>query len=152
MMYCTASIEPRVICQFITAVAAQYCYDYVLDLVYEYRPRLLTLLQFHAFHLYAEEVGLHILPFPAAAALAVLQLYLLHRRYELVGIILVTGLLLEQFVVQHLAPVQKSGYPHAVHYAAKYKYCKYQTVVHQQYHPENYKTQQGEQHPPAPGR
>ena len=53
-------------------------YYYVLQLVYEYASRLLCLLQLQALHLHAEEVGLCVLPFPAAPLPAVLQLYFLH--------------------------------------------------------------------------
>ena len=74
-------------------------YDDVFHLVDEDASCLLGLLQFERLHLHREEVGLCVLPFPPPPAFAVLQLYFLHGGDELVGFVLVLGLLFEQLVV-----------------------------------------------------
>ena len=83
----------------------------VLKFVDEYAACLLCLLKLETSHLHVEKVCLSVLPFPAAATAAVLKLYLLHGCDELISLVGVYRLLLEQFVVKHLAASEKRCYP-----------------------------------------
>ncbi len=120
-------------------------YD-VLYLVYEDGACLLGLLKPEGLHLHGKEVGLCVFPFPPAAAFAVLELYLLHRRDELESPVLVYGLLLEQLVVYHLAPAQEHGYPDAVGRAPGKEDGKYQLVVDEEDNSENKEAEESENH------
>lgn len=61
----------------------------VLYFVDEDAACFLCLLQFQVLHVGFEKFGLHVFPLPAAALLAVLQLYPLHGGDELVGFVVV---------------------------------------------------------------
>ena len=57
---------------------------------------------------------LRVLPFPTASLLTVLKLDFLHGRDELVGLVVVDGLLLEELIVQHFAAAQKKRHPQTI--------------------------------------
>ena len=117
--------------------------DDVLHLVDEDTAGLLRLLQLQRLHLYVEEVHLRILPFPPTSLLTVLKLDLLHGRDELVGFVVVDGLLLEELVVQHLAAAQEKRHPKAVEQTARKEDGKDELVVEQQHHREHYEGEHG---------
>lgn len=93
-----------------------------------------------------EEVALRLLPFLATAALALLQFYLLHGGDELVGLVLVDGLLLKELVVQNFSVSKKMGEPKTVGKAAHYEYGKDGKVVERQYRTKYHKADAGEHH------
>ena len=101
----------------------------ILYLIDEDAACLLGLLQFQALHICIEQFGLHVLPLPAAALFAVLQLYLLHGGDELVGLVVVLGLLLEVEVVYLLPAFQEEGNPSGVGDAACQKNAEYRQIV-----------------------
>ncbi len=120
--------------------------DDVLHLVDEDTAGLLRLLQLQRLHLYVEEVHLRILPFPPTSLLTVLKLDLLHERDELVGPVIVDGLLLEELIVQHLAAAQEKRHPKAVEQTARKEDGKNELVVEQQHHSEHHEGEHGEGH------
>ena len=112
----------------------EYGYEHILYLVDEEAAGLLILLHFLIFELHVEEIGLHVLPLMAAACLAALQLYFLHGRDELQGLVLIAGMLLEETVIDSLAPRYEGGYPYTVGCAAEQEDQEYHIVVRQQHH------------------
>ena len=118
---------------------SNYRDDDVLHLVDEDASSLLGLLEFKRLHLHTEQVCLRVLPFPSSALLTILQLDFLHGSDKLVGLIIVDGLLLEQFIVKHLSPFQEQGHPCAIEDASQQKDGKHQLVVEEQYHREYHK-------------
>ncbi len=103
--------------------------DDVLHLVDEDTSCLLCLLEFERLHLHAEQVSLRILPFPSSALFTILQLDFLHGSDKLVGLVVVDGLLLKQFVIKHLSSLQEQGHPCAIEDASQQEDGKYQLVV-----------------------
>ena len=118
----------------------------VLHLGDEDAARLLRLSQLEALGLHAEKPRLHVLPFPTAALLAILQLDLLHGGDEPVGLVVVLRLLLEQLVVDPLAFPEEEGDPEAVEQASRHEDREDERVVNQQHAAEHEEGQQGEEH------
>ena len=106
-----------------------YCNNDILEFVDKDATRLLRLLEFERLHLYSKEVCLHVLPFPTSALLAVLELYLLHGGDKLVGLVIVDGLLLKEFVVEYLSAPEEECKPTAIKQAAQHKDGKDEPIV-----------------------
>ena len=118
----------------------------IFKFIDEYTTCFLRLLQSKALGLHMEEVALRLLPFLATTALALLQFYLLHGSDELVGFVLVNGLLLKELVVQNFSVSKKMGEPKTVGKAANYEYGKDGKVVECQHSTKYHKTDAGEHH------
>ena len=75
--------------------------------------------------------------------LAILQLDFLHGSDELVGLIVVDGLLLKQFIIEHLSSLQEQGHPCTIEDASQQEDGKYQLVVEEQHHREYHEGKHG---------
>jgi hypothetical protein len=60
-----------------------------------------------------------LLPLLSLALLTILQLDFLHRSDELVCPVVIDGLLLEEFIIEHLSSTQEESHPSSVQDAAK---------------------------------
>ena len=103
--------------------------DDVFQFIDEDAACLLCLLEFQRFHLHSKEVCLHVLPFPASALLAVLELYLLHGGDKLVGLVVVDGLLLKEFVVEYLSAPEEECKPTAIKQTAEHEDGKDEPII-----------------------
>lgn len=123
------------------------CSDYrdddVLHLVDEDASCLLGLLEFKRLHLHTEQVCLRVLPFPSSALLTILQLDFLHGGDKLISFVIVDGLLLKQFIVEHLSPFQEQGHPSAIEDTSQQKNDKHQFIIEKQYHREYHEGEHG---------
>ena len=116
---------------------SNHCDDDILHLVDKDASGLLCLLQLERLHLYSKEIGLCVFPFPAAALLAVLELYLLHRGEKLISFVVVDGLLLKQLIVEHFPTAQEQHHPCGIKNAAEQEDGENLPVVEEQHHREH---------------
>ena len=67
-----------------------------------------------------------------------MQLDFLHGGDKFVGLVVVDGLLLEQFIVEHLSPLQEQCHPASIKDASQQKDGKHQLVVEEQHYGEHH--------------
>jgi len=80
------------------------------------------------------------------ALLAVLELDFLHRGDELIGFVVVDGLLLEEFIVQSLAAAQEKRHPRTIKQATRKENSKDQFVVEKQHYRKYHESEHSESH------
>jgi hypothetical protein len=66
-----------------------------------------------------------------------------HQIDELVGFVVVDGLLLKQLIVEHLSPFQEQGHPSAIEDTPQQEDVKHQFVIEEQHHREHHKDDHG---------
>ena len=90
---------------------SQYSDKDIFKLIDKDTSSFLHLLQLHGLHLYLEQIGLRIFPFPTTSVLTILKLNFLHRSDKLVCFVLVDGLLFKKLIIQNFPSSKEIGYP-----------------------------------------
>ena len=68
-------------------------------------------------------------PIPRVLLLAVLEFYLLHGGDKLVGLVVVDGLLLKEFIIKYLSTPEEESKPTAIKQAAEHENGKDKPII-----------------------